>query len=445
MREMIEYLSKIEWLDLTQSSIESAKLVLIDSLGAQIFGNRTKEVIDFARMCAEKSPGSYQVVGTGIHTELLNAAWLNGSGAVATEMDEGNQWSKGHPAAHIVPTLLTAVQGPHSLSGKQLLLALVKGYEVCSRFGRATTLLPAAHAHGTWGVAGAAASVFYLEDTSVDEVLEGLALSASFGLPTMWSAALEGALVRNSYMAHAIEMGIRIVDLVRMGYKAPNGNIQYVLGSVLGTNFDENALTVDLGNPWDIERNYFKPYAFCRYAHGPIDAFSDILEQHALQRDDIDTIDVETYSRAATLRSNDPQNVLSAKFSIPYALAVRFFTGSANHNSFADELLWNEVIRDFASKVNVTVNPELEKDYPTIMPAVVRVRTQSGVTFESRCDIARGGPTCALSQTDIEEKFRSLTDSVLSTERQDEILQSIWALDSSSDVRQLVELCTPCF
>lgn len=443
VRKIANYLVNIKWKDLTDEVKTSAKLVLMDTLGALIFGNQENEIQRLCRLSLEHDSGSVSVLGTPYKLSLYSAAFINGCGSVATEMDEGNQWSKGHPAVHVVPALLTYLQVRPSCTGKELLQTIITGYEVCSRFGRAVTLVPDAHAHGTWGTVGAAASLLLLDKASEEQLVEGIHLAASFALPTMWTAALEGALVRNAYVGHAIEMGIRTVNLVKSGIQSPDKSVEHVFGSVLGKRFDHQALTDTLGERWDIQLNYFKPYAFCRYVHAPIDAFAELILRNSIKPEEIKEIEVITYGRAATLCNQNPHNVLSAKFSIPYALAVWMKTKQAGPRSFSEELLFDSEIKAVANKVRVIYSKELDKDYPSIMPAVVRVQTYNGTIFENRCDSAKGGPNNPLQVNEIEKKFIDLTKGIITEDNQKKILEFIWGIENQKNVSQLIELCTP--
>ena len=185
-----------------------------------------------------------------------------------------------------------------------------------------------------WGCMGAAAAASFLNDSSEDEILEGVRLGASFALPTMWSAALEGALVRNAYMGHCIESALRVPALVSAGFRAPEGVIDYVFGTVLGKAFNSAALKTCAGE-WEIAGNYFKPYAFCRYTHAPIDALGMILGKEKISPEAVREITVETYSRASTAECTG---------SCEYAGGQVFHSlcagGAAGHGNSGPELLY---------------------------------------------------------------------------------------------------------
>lgn len=429
-----------KWSDYSKETIQSAKLVLLDTLGAMIAGMNQKDSYELAKQLHDNGP--YQIIGTKFKTNLYDSGFVHGVASVATEMDEGNQFSKGHPAAHVVPVLLTAYQkGADDVSGQTLLDVLIKSYEACSRFGRATTLLPEAHAHGTWGALGAAATALLMENVSKDEFCEGIQLSATFALPTMWTAALKGKLIRNVYAGHAIEMGLRSILLLKTNHLAPEDNLSYVFSNVIATNFNFDDLVRKEDDPWDIELNYFKPYAFCRYAHAPIDAFRNIVETHSLKPEYIERVNVYTYSRASTLSNQNYHNILSAKFSIPYALSVWIYKNVADQTVFSLENISDEQMKSFAQKVFVVESEELEKDYPKIMPAYVEVFDREGNIYKERIDIAKGGPGKKLTETEIIAKFKNLTADSYSEDIQNKLIEYIFDLENKENISGLFQLC----
>lgn len=438
MEKFVANILQTDWDDLSSETILAAKKVLLDTIGAMIAGAKEDATRQLINQLLQDNEGTYAVVGSDKLLSLEAAAFIHGVASVAIEMDEGNQWSKGHPAAHVVPALLIEIQRQTDLSGKELLTILIKAYELCSRFGRATTLVPDAHAHGTWGVMGAAATVYLFNNYSIEEFMEGLNLSASFAMPTKWDAALEGALIRNVYVGNAIQQAIKANDLIQAGFKAPRKNIEYVYSEIIGSQFDINSF-LEPSDSWDIEKNYFKDHAFCRYAHAPLDAYKALIEENDIKIDEINKVNVFTYKRAATLKRQDYHNALSAKFSIPYALAVWSYTNRADHSVFQDEYLSDENIRTLAEKVFVYPSEELEKDYPTIMPAEVEIILNSGKSLKKRLDIADSGLGSSVSFEHLTEKFKSLT-SHYSKEKQNEIIDFVYKIEEKDDIKPLINL-----
>ena len=136
---------------------ERLALVLLDSLGVTAVGSRLPEqraLVEAWRPGAGPAP----LVGSGRTTGVEAAAWLNATAMVRLELDEGNKFAAGHPAAHGLWGVLS-LAADLDRSGADTAAALLVAYEVAARFGRATRLRPGSHPHGSWGVAGAAAGL----------------------------------------------------------------------------------------------------------------------------------------------------------------------------------------------------------------------------------------------------------------------------------------------
>ena len=74
-------------------------------------------------MVQANPPGPATVIGPNLTTEPARAAFLNGTAGTFLEMDEGNQFCKGHPGMHTIPAAL-AFADRTGAPGKDLLAAL---------------------------------------------------------------------------------------------------------------------------------------------------------------------------------------------------------------------------------------------------------------------------------------------------------------------------------
>ncbi|MCF3963445.1 MmgE/PrpD family protein, partial [Streptomyces fuscigenes] len=134
---------------------ERLSLVLLDTLAVTLAGARTDGQRRI-RAAWPRPPGDAPVLGGGFLAHTDTAAYLNATALVCCELDEGGKYAKGHPAGHTFPAVL-ALAATLGASGPATARALLAGYEVAARFGRATSLAPGVHPHGTWGATGAAA------------------------------------------------------------------------------------------------------------------------------------------------------------------------------------------------------------------------------------------------------------------------------------------------
>ena len=147
--------------DLEESTVEAAKLVVLDTIGAILAGSRLEENAKFARLALEMSAsGASSLLGHAGKVQPGFAALVNGTAGVALEMDEGNRLGGGHASIHVTPSALAVAEAQadsQEWGGKAFLESVIIGYEVTSRIGSGTIPKAQVHSHGTWGTIGAAA------------------------------------------------------------------------------------------------------------------------------------------------------------------------------------------------------------------------------------------------------------------------------------------------
>src|SRR5256712_227767 len=119
------------------STVEAAKRVLLDTLGAIVAGSALPETPPPAGLAAARAPhGVATLLGQGAKADAGWATLVNATAGVALEVDEGNRLGGGHPAIHVIPGAL-AVAEERALDGPRLIESLVAGDEVGSRLRRA--------------------------------------------------------------------------------------------------------------------------------------------------------------------------------------------------------------------------------------------------------------------------------------------------------------------
>lgn len=351
--------------------VERLRLVLIDVLGVMLVGARDPEQQRLVEAW-DVLPGPSPVVGGGRLTGVESAAWLNASALVRLELDEGNKYAKGHPAAHGFPAVLALAAAKDS-PGEDLLASLLAAYEVASRFGRATTLRPGLHPHGSWGVPGAAAGCARL--LRLDGDATAAAIDAASGMPVAahFTSALDGNRVRDAWMGAANLAGLSAARMARAGVATNTGTAASSLGEILGV-FDPEPLTSGLGEGWDVELGYFKQHAACSFTHPAADAIIALRESGDLPAlAAIDAITVETHSLAAGLDRRTWTNRLSAMFSVPFVVAAAAVHGSVLPEVSSEAGLADEAVERLAARVEVVVAPDLDARLPAERPVRVTV------------------------------------------------------------------------
>src|SRR5690349_25074998 len=78
-----------------------------DTVAAIVAGSAEPELRAWS---ARQTEGGATLVGQGRTAQPTIAALINGCAGTFLEMDEGNRFSRGHPAVHVLPALLASTE-----------------------------------------------------------------------------------------------------------------------------------------------------------------------------------------------------------------------------------------------------------------------------------------------------------------------------------------------
>ena len=412
--------------DLPDHVIERAQLVILDSVGAMIAGMAEPEM---------------QAARTRIAAGRYQTAFLGGTAGTMLEIDEGNQYARGHPAIHVAPALL-AVAGQQPVSGRDFICAMVLGYEIGARIGIASKLRVTMHPHGTWGVIGAALGVAKLNRADAQQMAAVINVSSNLGLTTSRRTMLEGATVRNSYAGFANMLGMMAWDMVQSGLTGEADGVGSVYGGIAADQWTPSEMTAEIGTRWEIARNYFKRHAACRYNHGALDALEMIIADNGseLDPDHIERIAVETYVWAAQLDHPDPASMLAAKFSMPFSLATRIIQGHAKLDAFRDAARQDARTRNLAQRIAVDEDPALTARLPGERPARVTVHFRSGESITREVTTNRGDTENPYNAADVIEKFHEVAGPVIGAAHSTALAAQLLRLRELASVSDIVRM-----
>ena len=389
--------------------------VLRDTLGTVVAGASLPEIQALANQVETLGgPGASTVIGQSTGTSPRFAALVNGTGGVSLELDEGSQFAINHPSIHIMPAAM-ALAEENGSTGEEFLAALLAGYEVAVRVGRATKLRDAVHPFGTHAIVGAAAACSRLLGMGASQIGESMALAAGLTIASSQTAANAGASVRNLFTGFTNHNAILAVRLVQAGFTGEPEALGSIFGEVLGKNYKPGQ-TGDLGQVFYIERNYFKLYACSRWNHAPIEAAAAIQSSTDFDPNDVEKVTVWTYDPATRLNWQEPVNGYAAKHSIPYNVAVRIVLGSNDLEAYSDDAVADPQVREMAQRVAIKEDPSFTAMLPDVRPARVEIELSSGEKLQETVERPRGGYDRPLSEDELGNKFRRLAEITLPTE-----------------------------
>jgi 2-methylcitrate dehydratase PrpD len=380
VQTVAEQCSSIEWVDVPAPVRDRTLMLLFDTLSVMIAGAEINEVKAFAAQYTEA--GSAPLVGFSRRTSIEASCWINGTSVCALELDEGSKYARGHPAAHSIPAALALGDGH---AGSLWLAAVLGGYEVAARFGRATRLGTGVHPHGTWGATGAAAVAARLADLDTNEIASAIDAAAGLVLAPHFESALDGHFVRNLWVGAANIHGIAAARLAAASSAEIHGTASLTLGDLIGQ-LDETMLTTPFESRYEIMSGYFKRHASCAYTHAPADAVLDLLHASEIEPDAIESVEVETFSIAAVLDRKEWPTRLAAMFSVPFVVATMIREGEFGPSASDRNRRNDHDIARLAHSVRVYASDEFNDRLPERRGARVTVVLRNGTEKSAEVD-----------------------------------------------------------
>ena len=426
---------------LPPATLQAARRSLINFLGVTIGGSHHEEVeAALQSLLALGGSGDVPVLGRTERVDAMSAALINGIGSAVLDFDSTQMKRTNiHPSGPVLPALL-AIAEINPVSGRDFLTAFVLGVEVACRVANGVLgdKNPGWHVTGITGGLGAAAGVAKLLGLDAPQIVAaiGIAANQAAGLREMYGTACKALTP-----GRAARDGLVSAMMAARGFSAPARPIEGKKGVArvfIGIDAPE-ALIADMGASFEIELNIFKPYPCAIVTHAVIDGVSSLCRTHDIASGDIARIDVEVAPVAIELAGHmDPGTELQTKFSLSHAAAVAAVDRGARIDHFTEQSVNDPVLRDLRARVSATPRDGFRKN-----EAGIRITLRDGRVFERHVDQALGSLKNPMSDTDIADKFLSLTTGVIGAAQAQGLLDVATRLAECDDARILSGLCQP--
>jgi 2-methylcitrate dehydratase PrpD len=419
--------------------------LLLDWVASALAGKTAAPVEIIGRFARSMGPadGPAEVLISRHRTSPLFAAMVNAASSHVAEQDDVHNGSVFHPATVVFPPALAVAQ-TLGASGRELLTACVAGYEVGIRVGEflGRSHYRIFHTTGTAGTLAAAAAVGRLLGLDATKMLHafGSAGTQSAGL---WEFLRDAAHSKQLHTAHAAAAGLTAAYLAQDGFTGAQNILEGPQGLAAGTSTDADPvrLTDGLGTRWTVAETSFKFHASCRHNHPAADALLKAMQDHRLASADIDRVVARVHQGAIDVLGPvaDPQTVHQAKFSMGTVLGLIATQGRAGLAEF-DTLFRDPAVRDFASRVCMELDAEVDAAYPARWIGKVTIKTKDGRRIDGRVDEPKGDPGNTLSRAELEDKaLRLAAYSGGATEvEMRKLIEQVWTLESLAVVAGLL-------
>ena len=409
------YAAKLRYEDIPAHVLARAKECLIDTIGISLRGGGmewSRIITDYVR--EEASVGHARVLGTAdLKVGAASAALANGVLAHALELDSLRKPGAGvHPGAIIVAAALAAAQDCGA-TGKELITAIVAGFEVVMRIGAATqhSAEPRGfHAPGLTGPFGAAAAAGRLMKLSAEQMTEAFGIAGSTCSGVMQFAVEgRGAMVKRLHIGRAAQNGVMAARLAAKGFSGPRQILEGPKG-FLATycgKYRFETLTEGLGTDFETLKLCLKRYPCHITAHTPVYAIECLRRDDGLRADDVAGIQVIGTDRMADFNGDrEPKDPALANYSVPFCVAAALTAPAEDPATFDPSRLGDEVLRDLCRRVEVVSDGRHSHSDWATRTVVTR---RDGSVLERAVEEFPGTPAMPLSGADLERRFNVMS------------------------------------
>ena len=414
--ELAEFLSGLRD-QIAPAHIAAACNCVIDTLGAIAYGAEQPWSQAAARHAlATSTGGACTIVGWSETASPAMAAFANGAAAHAFELDDVHEEAVNHPGAVVVPAALAVAEDLHA-SGQDFLEAVVVGYEAMARAGLAvgpvSHMLAGFHPTSMSGVFGAAAAAAHLRGLDSARFNHAFGIAASLASGTMEFAS-SGGMAKRIHAGRAAEGGIMAASLASDGVEGARDGLagQYGFCRIFTDDPRPQLLTDRMGERWMIDEITIKPYPSCSDVHPMVQATAELVAEHGIVAAQIGHIVVHGTTKTAELNDMDgTQSVMAAQYSAPFNIAAAVVADPADPATFDPERIADPALAAMQAKVvAIHPTPEFDATYAWRQGARVQVTLTDGRVLGRTVHGQKGSMHDPLSDTEIERKFRTLTE-----------------------------------
>ncbi len=440
-QRIAEFITRTGFDELPENTVTMAKNCIIDWLGSSITGAQYPPARKVRNLAGKSTDGLSTLFGTDLKTSPVFAALHNGTTSHTVELDDLHRKTMLHPGATIISAAWAAAEH-NNAGGKELIAAVVLGYEVAIRVAEAVAPSHFKYWYptGTCGIFGAAAAAAKVLGLGKEETVYALG-NAGTQSAGLWEFHHQRAMSKQLIAGKAAMGGVLSALLAGQDFSGPSAIFEGRHGFLKAYSEQPRPVMLEqgLGEAFKIMETSFKLYPSGRHTHGGID-LALRLRDRGIKAGDIELIRIKTYRFAQDLVSlPDPYDPVEARFSLPFCVATTLVYGHPTLQCFCQERIEDEGVRRLMAHITVEVDPELEMIYPNFWPTSIELIDRSSHIIKERTDYPKGDPENPASPAEIHHKFTTLVSNALGREKADQLLEWLLKLDQKEGIRNLLD------
>lgn len=449
---LADYAHRLTYDQIPQEAIQEAKRRIIDSLGCAMgalsCGSEPAAIaVKVAQMAS--MPNGATVLTTRHKTTPDMAAFA--SGVMFRYLDFNDTYlskEPAHPSDNIAPIL--AVAETEKKSGRDVLTAIVLAYEIQCRLCDAASIRSRGWDHVTYGAFSAGLAAGKLFGLSKEQLVHVQGLAATPNNAMRQTRVGELSNWKGCAFANASRNAVFAAMLAKQGMTGPSEIFEGEMGfwkQVSGP-FTLPDLGGENGNPnFMINQTYVKHFPAEYHSQSAIEAALELREEIGAAGIDqkIESITIESFDAAVDIIAGfaehwAPESRETADHSMPYCVSAALMDGDITLDTFTHKRIHDPQLRALIQKVKVNRNAEMTAGYPDGIPNLLTIRTTDGKEYSKKISYPLGHNKNPMNDADIEKKFRSMAERVMTQAHADKILNALRQIETCTDISEIMGL-----
>lgn len=425
IQQLADFVAGLCFEDLSPKGVDYAKKCVLDALGNMIYGRYShmgEQIMAYSQATRTKPLCESEVTVLGIKETFAKetAVFAHTVMARCSDLDDGYRFAMGHPGAVLVPLALTMAE-LYQRTGKELMTALVAGYDIYARLGEALNPFMyrerGIESTGVCGAIAAAAVAGKLMGQTAEQIKNAMGIAALFagGLIEYQNDGTSGKVLCCGWAALN---GMRAAALAAHSFTGPDAVLEGKKGflqAFQGSKMTPDNIARRLGLDFKITEVYFKKHACMRGMHAAVDAVLWLREQYDLRMENVSSIDVHATDFLQRLSNPTPKTTIGAQCSLQFALAAALKHGHLYSEETLINCLHDEQVLMLAGNIKIINDKEVEnylKMHPTHWTAVRLIMHRcDGAQYEKWLPTPLGDIETPFDYETLCRKFERLTKS----------------------------------
>jgi 2-methylcitrate dehydratase PrpD len=453
-RALARFAAQLQYRDLPAPVIEAAKLAILNILAAALGGAHTRIGRLHLELAQDIGGGRRQstLIGDGRRVSTALAAYANANLAFALDYEDVC-CQVIHAGPIVVPAVLAAAEAQRA-SGRDVLTAVVAGYEVGTRIGLG--MQPsAARGAQVWGQQyspfASCAAVGRLGGLDAPTLDAALGIAGTYA--PVPSAYKYFGVVSETRPMREVKLGwgwMSMAGLVaaqsaRAGFGGGYGILDGNEGFWIMAGSDQHdfpAMTRALGRDWCILSTRYKLHPSIAWNHPAHVALQRLLRQHAVRPEDVRRLRAWNVG-VARIADYQPQGAVDAQFSLPYTLATTLLGLPLTPALYSPRCIRSPAVRRALAKIECLTDPAMEQDWFVRhqMRSKIELQLRDGRVLVGEITFPDDSPP--YGRDDVIRKLQELSGELLPAARLRAIVRAVDQLEKLPDIGALMRLLRP--